>query len=577
MGQDLTSVGALRRSAARYLSLAAALIVIGVGMAFFVQHHMGFSVRDVRFTGADGTTFSALVYKPRTATPDTPAPGILAVHGYINTRETQSAFAIEFARRGYVVVALDQRGHGYSGGAATAKGFGGPEGLTFLRSLPFVNKDEIGLEGHSMGGWTILAAAAAMPDAYKAMVLEGSSTGKPFAAPGTPTWPRNLALVYSRFDEFAPLMWGAPTAATVGETAKLKALFGTDATVARERLYGDIAAGTGRMLHQPLATHPGDHISKVAVGEAADWFARTLKGGTPRPVSDQMWWWKEAGTGLFLAGIGALMLGLFDLLLSLRGFAGLRAVPVAQATRRDGRWWARWLTLTLIAPVTFFLLPISVSPLKPSALFPQAITNWMTVWALANVAIGLGVGALIGGRAAGAKPAPARWGLSLALAVGVLAGTYGVVTLAGLVNVDARFWVVALKPLGTPEQGMAVLTALIPFTLFVGLAFRALAALSLPEQDRLSGYSWGKGALAAGFLALTGGQYLWLFATGALPVPFLALNTIVAIQFVPVLGGLAVLAVHAWRRTGGYVAASLIGGGFVAWYVVAGTATHFVG
>ncbi|WP_201721682.1 S9 family peptidase [Caulobacter sp. B11] len=45
-----------------------------------------------------------------------------------------------------------------------------------------VDPGNIGLEGHSMGGWTVLAAAAAMPDAYKAVVLEGSSTGKPFAA-----------------------------------------------------------------------------------------------------------------------------------------------------------------------------------------------------------------------------------------------------------------------------------------------------------------------------------------------------------------------------------------------------------
>ncbi|WP_201721683.1 hypothetical protein [Caulobacter sp. B11] len=29
---------------------------------------------------------------------------MLAVHGYINSRETQSPFAIEFARRGYVVL-----------------------------------------------------------------------------------------------------------------------------------------------------------------------------------------------------------------------------------------------------------------------------------------------------------------------------------------------------------------------------------------------------------------------------------------------------------------------------------------
>ena len=83
------------------------------------------TLTDARFRAADGTVFSALVYKPASATPATPAPGVLAVHGYINTRETQDAFAIEFARRGYVVLALDQRGHGYSGGAAVTRGFGG--------------------------------------------------------------------------------------------------------------------------------------------------------------------------------------------------------------------------------------------------------------------------------------------------------------------------------------------------------------------------------------------------------------------------------------------------------------------
>jgi fermentation-respiration switch protein FrsA (DUF1100 family) len=67
---------------------------------------------DVRFIGTGGSPMSALLYVPPGATAAAPAPGILAVHGYINSRETQSGFAIEFARRGYVVLALDQTGHG---------------------------------------------------------------------------------------------------------------------------------------------------------------------------------------------------------------------------------------------------------------------------------------------------------------------------------------------------------------------------------------------------------------------------------------------------------------------------------
>src|SRR3954453_6132090 len=171
------------------LAMAGIVLILAGGLlAHLTQTSGGIKIQDIRFKGAKGNTMSALLYVPPNATAQKPAPGILAVHGYINSRETQAGFAIEFARRGYVVLALDQTGHGYSDPPAIANGFGGPDGLAYLRSLNFVDKANIGLEGHSMGGWTVLAAATGMPKDSKSMVLEGSSTGKPFAAEGTPAW-----------------------------------------------------------------------------------------------------------------------------------------------------------------------------------------------------------------------------------------------------------------------------------------------------------------------------------------------------------------------------------------------------
>jgi len=196
----------------------ALLILAGSLLAYVTQTSGGIQIRDVRFAGAKGNTMSALLYIPPNATAQTPAPGILAVHGYINSRETQDGFAIEFARRGYVVLALDQTGHGYSDPPSFANGFGGPDGLAYLRGLDIVDKANIGLEGHSMGGWTILAAAATAPNDYKSMVLEGSSTGKPFAAEGTASWPRNVALVFAQYEEFSTLMWGVEKARDVTQS-----------------------------------------------------------------------------------------------------------------------------------------------------------------------------------------------------------------------------------------------------------------------------------------------------------------------------------------------------------------------
>src|ERR1700721_1231222 len=100
------------------------LILAGGLLAHLTQTAGGIRIEDVRFKGAKGNTMSALLYIPPNATAQTPAPGILAVKRYINSRETQDGFAIEFARRGYVVLDLDQTGHGYSDGPAFPTRFG---------------------------------------------------------------------------------------------------------------------------------------------------------------------------------------------------------------------------------------------------------------------------------------------------------------------------------------------------------------------------------------------------------------------------------------------------------------------
>lgn len=557
------------------------LLVLGGGLlASRIQTAGGIVVRDVAVPGADGVTLRALLYVPKTATAATPAPGILAVHGYINSRETQDGFAIEFARRGYVVLALDQTGHGASGGAAFSQGFGGPAGLAYLRSLPTVDRANIGLEGHSMGGWTVLAAAAVMPDAYRAVVLEGSSTGKPFAAEGTPVWPRNLALVYSRYDEFAPFMWGTAKAADVGGGDKLKTVFGTPGPVLAGQLYGDIGRGTARVLYQPATTHPGDHISPDAIGRAADWFARTLKGGTPRPASDQIWMWKELGTALALVGFVTLMLGTFELLLGLPFFAGLRHEGVATATSRTTAWRWNALATALIPAVTYLpLFLIGALILPPNPLMPQGITNQLLVWALVNGAITL----LLGLAFKGAKARfDTRWGGSVAIAaISVGVGYAALLLSERLFNTDFRLWVIGVRPL-TADQFRSFLVYVLPFTAFFLVSLRALLARVPVQGDGfVTGYGWAKWAMGGGFALFLILVYGVLFATGALPLNALpqgagALASIIAIQIWPLLSVVGVIALYTWRRTNSYVPGAVLCGLAVTWFIVAGTATQIV-
>ncbi len=552
-----------------------ALLLVGALIAHLVQTTGGTEIKDVRFMGADGNLQSGLLYIPEGASAEEPAPGVLAVHGYINSREVQSGFAIEYARRGYVVLSLDQTGHGASEGPAFSAGFGGPAALQYLRSLEIVDTDNIGLEGHSMGGWTVLAAAKAYPDDYRSIVLEGSSTGAPFAAEGDTSWPRNVSVVFSAYDEFSQLMWGVARADDAEQSPKLQALFGAEEPVEEGRIYGDIDSGTARVLWQPPVTHPGDHISHAAIGHSIDWFAQTLEGGTDLPADDQVWFTKEIGTLVSLVGWVVLVLGTIGLLLSLPFFTPLRA-PVVDAAheRRDGKWWLVFALGAVIPVLDYYpIFTLAEMILPASWLFPQTITSQVALWAVINGVIIWSLGFVIRGAKVEFEHDTPR---SVILALATIFVAYvAVLVLDFFFKTDPRFWFVGLRPLTAERFGIA-LVYLVPFGLYFLLAMRALhGGLSVAGQSAAAEYVLNALALMGGFLVFLALQYAVLFSTGQLLTPSEPLNTIVMFQFVPLLLIAALISTYSYRRTASYVPGALVNALFVSWYVVAGQATQF--
>lgn len=178
-----------------------------------------------------------------------------------------------------------------------------------------------------MGGWASIAAAATFPAQYQSMVLVGSSTGTLGLPEGTNNFPRNLGIIYSKFDEFYGLMWGTDTATGIGETSKLKKLFNTTDTVTEKQIYGSIANGTARQLFQPLNTHAGDHFSTEVIGDAIEWFEKTLVGGKKMPRDNQIWYWKQLGNFVAVFGMILLILDVSCILLALRFFSELDGRP----------------------------------------------------------------------------------------------------------------------------------------------------------------------------------------------------------------------------------------------------------
>jgi hypothetical protein len=370
------------------------------------------------------------------------------------------------------------------------------------------------------------------------------------------------------------------------------AVFGTNEPIEVGKLYGSIESGTARMYYQPPTTHPGDHLSQRAIGDAIDWFQKTLKGGNGLDPANQVWFWKETGTLLAFIGLIMFMVAIGGLLLGTRAFAWLdEPLPTARPNRGIG-WWIGALLMVVIPILTYYKFNhLADAPWAPTALFPQNLTTGIMFWAVLNGLISLVlflVWHFVWNRKAGSTaenygvsgPRGIEWGRigwSFVLAVLIAFLAYLMLALADfLFKVDFRYWIMALK-LMSPLQFRIFLGYLIPFAFF----FLVLATVLHGEMRLGDDVPLWKailvnvGLLIVGFIILLVTQYIPLLSGGTLLSPAEPLLTIVAWQFLPLLAIAAIFSTYFFRRTGRIYVGAFLTAIFVTWYIVASQATHF--
>lgn len=142
---------------------------IAAALAFFALSGSAsaFSKQDLTVTSFDGTPLATTLYAPDGAAPAGGWPAVVLFHGLGGDRSSTGAIAQSMGLVGerYVVLTVDARGHGASGGLI---GIDGPNELRDVQTLfaslaarPDVADTKIGAWGISLGGgaiWTSLAA-----------------------------------------------------------------------------------------------------------------------------------------------------------------------------------------------------------------------------------------------------------------------------------------------------------------------------------------------------------------------------------------------------------------------------------
>ncbi|MGO4275947.1 hypothetical protein AB4Z22_39935, partial [Paenibacillus sp. TAF58] len=221
------------------------------------------------------------------------------------------------------------------------------------------------------------------------VIQEGSSPetfGTPKVLADTPF---NYAIVFSKYDEFAPLMWEVPKAPMMVNTDKLKNAFGTKEAVTPGKLYGSFENKSARILYQPPVIHPGDHWSEEAVGYAIDFLQKAIPAQAPKDPSNQVWKTKEYATLVALIGALMLLISVAGNILRSNYFRSIaEPAPSFKGITSKAGWMIGAVVATAIPAVTFFKFQTWGSKWLPAGSFwPQSLTNGFVIWVLFNAVI----------------------------------------------------------------------------------------------------------------------------------------------------------------------------------------------
>lgn len=134
---------------------------------------------------SDGLKINGLLTEPKGEKPQGGWPAIVFVHGYIppatyRTTEKYVEYIDYLARNGFVVFKIDLRGHGDSEGEPGGAYYSSDyiidllNAYSALQNSDIVNRDKIGLWGHSMAGNVILRALAVKGEIPAASIWAGA-------------------------------------------------------------------------------------------------------------------------------------------------------------------------------------------------------------------------------------------------------------------------------------------------------------------------------------------------------------------------------------------------------------------
>ena len=281
-------------------------------------------IERVNGSGDNGAEWSALLYRPNNATDETPAPAVIMWHGNAGNARNHESWAMEFARRGFVVVAPDLNGSGDATYTKMENKWDEQEyWFDYMMGLSYVDTDNVLCTGHSAGAtpaWDIGSAhnVKGILVAAGCSVFDGHygappGAGRPTGA-GTPERTPNMEAWFNWHGNCVICMgeaemsnysgnydWNTFLQVEAPQVLQKYPGYENATEVEPSHLYGSFEDGDGFIFCvEDYRIHEAAFVSTNTIGNLLNYGQQIIGDAVPNPIpyTDQMWPIKDY-VGLF--------------------------------------------------------------------------------------------------------------------------------------------------------------------------------------------------------------------------------------------------------------------------------------
>ncbi|MCR4854642.1 MAG: hypothetical protein K5908_00600 [Erysipelotrichaceae bacterium] len=601
------------------LIIALLLCIISIVCAGLLQTDFGrVEMTDITLETPAGK-LTAYLFKPDSASSEDPAPAVLCSHGYLNNREMQDCNYIELARRGYVVISLDDFSHGNSDvpvgyeDSPDVRSNGLITFIEYLASMDYVDETKIGVTGHSMGGsysivtmtyYTDLEREALKKgvdpkEAHKfnkvnTGVIVGNYPTEMAQKTNGETFLCHTAVIAAKYDEF---FFGNAAVLLSSDNSKnlVSNILETKVTGDLEegKAYVSPSTGYSVALYNPAQFHATNHFSKTVVSYLLEAFDRYMPAPIRIPYNDQVWFYKELFNLVGLIGFFMFVVPFIDLLTQIPVFAKIK--KEVRYFDRPERYVSSNIKTGIINCLLIFPLMLGGYVLLLNPFWPQDTTGGIGLWSIGcSLAILFSLKKAFGRKLKGdledfgsAISVPDLL-ITVLLSVIVTVATYGLLFAADLINqTDYRFWSFDIRSF--PLKKIWVAVKYIP--LYAG--FYIVQSLAIKRSTFKDCSQW-KQILVCGFFNMLAPLLMliityaptpllqattWVALFSKLGVSFIAsafaLVPILLLPIVPLMFITSTIAVRTYRLTGNMYIAAFVNTLLIVMITVANTSFSF--